>query len=82
MRNRFLKHCDNTITSLNTVKHGGRMGTSRLDYLWRIWRIIAVWGPFLETEFGLLLMRAIALLPTNEIYLFNVLINYCEIYRL
>jgi len=44
----FLKCCDNAITSFNISNLSGRCQICHSDYLWRMWRKINVWGPFLE----------------------------------
>jgi len=51
MTNHVLRCRDDTITSLNASKHGWRLPISRSDCLWRMWRRIGAWGPFLETNF-------------------------------
>ena len=50
MTKHVLRCRDDAITSLNASKLGGRLEICHSNYLWRMWRRIGAWDPFLETN--------------------------------
>jgi len=63
--NKVLKCHDDAITPWNAFKHNRRLQRSHSDYLGWMGRRIGTWGPFLETNFALLLMLFICSLSRN-----------------
>jgi len=74
---KYVLRChDDVITSLNASKHGGRLELSRLDYLWRMWRILGGLGPFLETNFTFCWWRN----PESLLIILLSIVEHCIVF--